>query len=94
MVLHLYFIFQTASTMMTRKLSEIGTLVKPDPDSATQFEPFVQMTMEERREFAKELLRRYEAYKWNTQFANISARRMKGDTLSFSEDDFLDKEGL
>jgi hypothetical protein len=35
-----------------KKLSDIGTLVKPRPDSMTQYEPFVQMTLEERREFA------------------------------------------
>lgn len=41
-----------------KSLKDIGTLVKPDPNSTTQFEPLIQYTLEERREFAETLGKR------------------------------------
>lgn len=36
-----------------KKLSEIGRLIAPDADSVTQFEPFVEMSLDERRELVR-----------------------------------------
>jgi hypothetical protein len=40
-----------------KKLSDIGTLITPRPESMTQFYPFVQMTLEERRELVDRFAR-------------------------------------
>lgn len=36
-----------------KPIRDIGTLITPSPDSVTQFEPFVQLTLEERRELVR-----------------------------------------
>lgn len=38
-------------------LKEIGTLIKPEFESMTQFEPFIQMSLEERRELVRAVIR-------------------------------------
>lgn len=48
-----------------KKLSEIGTHYKPEPDSITQFGEYWTLTKDDRRELVTEAIRRWEAYKWH-----------------------------
>ena len=36
-----------------KPLKEIGTLIKPEFESMTQFEPFIQLSLQERRELVR-----------------------------------------
>ena len=74
----------------TKKLSDIGTLITPitsSPNSVTQFEPFVQMTLEERRELVRAV--------WDAGFYACCYRPYSAPGYAYEAfNEFLKEEGL
>jgi hypothetical protein len=68
-----------------KKLSEIGTLVTPSENSVTQFEPYIAMTPEERRELVKSAA---------IGFWELTGDLDYADELSIKFSEFLKDEGL
>jgi hypothetical protein len=69
-----------------KPLKEIGNLIKPDPRSLTQFEPYLAMSLEDRRELVRAV--------WDAARTPCPCEDVLCDHPSMSFDEYLEKEDL
>lgn len=65
-----------------KPLKDIGNLIRPDPRSLTQFEPYLAMSLEDRRELVREVIKKWEQWKW-TAFEKGKASSFQLDPVDY-----------